>query len=325
MIAEKIAEWAKLEGFRTFHDVRTRLSIADLVKKADRCGLYCLAFQNEEAYIGLSVDIAKRFGQHRLYHTDIAAIAVKPFAKPGLDSEETRLIGSAERGGLLLRNFSKASFVRGETDFDLLVPPPAQQAWLHGTNAGFDTSFRVNDEALRRKKRRQAALVLSHPPGMVVIKLFRQFIFQCIPEPLRTESAYWSVSLTPATNAGAIWRINVNWQEVGILLHFEEGFTACFQVRKSLLDTSAIADALPEVELAEFAYRPGGADQIRVCIDDDHSGSKIGRLLEMAAFQCAMKPLVLDLMRKGPNNFASSHCFQLVDAALVAIAEPVHT
>ena len=58
-------------GFEKHLFVKERQSIADCFTKKNRCGIYILHFENGEYYVGLAIDILKRFAQHRKNHSDI--------------------------------------------------------------------------------------------------------------------------------------------------------------------------------------------------------------------------------------------------------------
>ncbi|MGO9672770.1 MAG: hypothetical protein ACLPSF_01115 [Methylocella sp.] len=128
--------------------------------------------------------------------------------------------------------------------------------------------------------------------------------------------SFWSASCFPQTSHSALFfgRINVNWQEVLGAFIEENKLTCAFQVRRSIIDKKH--QPWPAtVRFANFAYAAGGADQIRLIVQETRPGD-ILEVIRDPIFRGAAKDFNLNFMRKGATNFARHHCFDLADAIL---------
>lgn len=76
-------------GFTRTYEIQDRHTIADLFPKR-RSGLYVLHFNNGEFYVGKSVDVTKRYLQHRQNHHDIHKISFRSLAARSLHLCEER-------------------------------------------------------------------------------------------------------------------------------------------------------------------------------------------------------------------------------------------
>lgn len=61
-------------GFPQFRQVTNRYSVAEMFKLGHRSGVYVLKFDDLSYYVGISIDVVKRFSQHRMRFDDIAAL-----------------------------------------------------------------------------------------------------------------------------------------------------------------------------------------------------------------------------------------------------------
>ena len=304
-------------GFSPFEDVRSRPSIADLFPRSRRCGLYALSFGNGEGYIGRTIDVVRRFAGHRANHEDIVEIAFRPLTADLQDREERAAIATCEQAGMLLRNVQFASVVLGETDLDLVISPAEQSAWLKKDVAGNSSSDRVDDSNLRRKYRRRFDELCRDNHWAALGPILQAYAATCIPAPAKTELSFWSISCLPGVGssyARMLARININAQEVFGAFAERNSLGCAFQVRKSIIDRAKLRWP-PWVEVTPHRYAPGGHDQVRLTIWDENPGD-ILRLVAVPAFRSAAKDFNLNLMRKGANLNARSHCFDLADVLL---------
>jgi hypothetical protein len=114
-------------GFQKPFFVKGRYSVADLYKPKERCGIYVLHFENDQSYVGLAVDVVRRYAQHKKNHPDIRALSFKRVAEKKLQEEEKRIAQMLQTEGFRLRNIQLVSIVEGETDFDLIMPVDEQE------------------------------------------------------------------------------------------------------------------------------------------------------------------------------------------------------
>ena len=68
--------------------VEGREAIANLFPLDKRCGIYVLHFANSMAYVGQSVDVTRRYIEHRRNHNDIVEMSFKQIKRSDLDLVE---------------------------------------------------------------------------------------------------------------------------------------------------------------------------------------------------------------------------------------------
>jgi hypothetical protein len=313
-------------GFPPEYLVAGRSSIADLVR-SKKCGLYVLRMADGSIYAGQSVNIADRYVDHRRTHGYIEAMTFRSVPARSLDQEETALIRALEGAGLSMLNIvDTSSFAsRKQTGFGRLIDEAQQRAWAEGSSTPTDSSDRSQDPEHRLKYRKRYEKLLGLPHASSVLKIVELYGREAVPLPKATERAYWSISCLPYfPKTRTLVRVNVNWQEV--FAAFQEGrdVTALFMLPISDFTTDGTSnikrldgDFLARfstksapVEIEDFQYRAGGADQFRLWIP---SARSIVKFMTTRRAVRAVRYFNLNLMRKGANPYSSSHCYDLAD------------
>ena len=309
-------------GFPAWHEVRGRLSVADLYKRQERCGIYMLGFENGERYVGKSVDVVTRFNQHRKTHADLSHLTFRRVPKAQLDQVEQHHIHHLGTLGLRLRNIDHVSVVSGERDLDLVVSPDEQEQWLMGEGGDLAGSQpHVEDAGLRRRYQRRFERFLTLPDAQDALFVLGVYLAVAVPFYRRTELSFWAVSCLPDTRAPegstTLLRVSLNMQEVFGLFTSEEGLWGQFHLAASPYQEALGPDWLAELgrrgwQASEHAYAPGGQDQFTLV------GENFGGLMELLTewpHMNAMGLMNLRLMRKGATYYGRYHCLDLVDAA----------
>ena len=96
------SRWLEQLGF-TRPLLFTELQLFEtLLARTSRCGIYVLHMVDGQYYVGQSVDVVKRLGQHRRRFEAIERISFKPVArtKAQLDLAEIEAIQTLEAAGL---------------------------------------------------------------------------------------------------------------------------------------------------------------------------------------------------------------------------------
>jgi hypothetical protein len=203
--------------FETHIDVTHRLSIADCLAKSKRCGIYMLAYADGTYYIGLSVDMARRFVEHKKARPDIVRVGIKPVGKRELDGQETAHIREAEAAGIPLTNRAKVTHIQGETDLDLGLNPEEQEEWIGETLSFWDEERQIDDDAQRRRYAHRFEQFTANEHADTVLDLLKHYVAECVPASWRTELSFWSVSCMPGTNKSSWPRlaaVSINKMEV---------------------------------------------------------------------------------------------------------------
>lgn len=223
-------------GFPPWTEVRGRASVADLYRPGRRCGIYTLGFETEERYVGQTVDVVRRFSQHRKTHADITHITFQPCAAQELDQTERHCIHTLEAAGVALRNIALMSVVSGERDLDLVLSPDEQAAWLNDHDAIEKGGERIQDDALRKRHRRKYERLLTLPHAQEALLTLGLYLNTTLPAPRRTELTFWMVSCLPygvGREETLYARVSLNMQEVFSLIGFPEGLSATFHLART--------------------------------------------------------------------------------------------
>ncbi|MBA2527293.1 MAG: hypothetical protein H0V18_16160 [Pyrinomonadaceae bacterium] len=304
-------------GFSRWKYVQGRASIADLFKPGRRCGIYVLRFSNEEFYVGQAVDVTRRYAQHRKIHADIEQMAFKQMPRGKLDEEERSLIWRLERQGWPLRNVIGPSIPRGESDFDLVMPPEEQERWLGDLGYADESGERLIDPELRRRFRGHFQRFLGLPRAEEALDVLRTYVKVGIPAIRRGEVSFWACSCLPTKDVYS--RVNLYWQEVFTVSTSLNDLRFSFHLARSPLvkafgsNESPLLKRHPTLRYIDHRYGPGGQDQTNYEV----RGAKAAK--ELLADEDVLRGIRLfnlRLMQKGPSNFGRYHCMDLADRLL---------
>lgn len=279
--------------------------------------------------MGQAKDVTRRYLNHRKTYADLTHLTFKSIPQEELDAEEQRCIHTLEAAGMLLRNFSHMSVVRGERPFDEVVTPNEQERWLQADQELVDDGPHVLDESLRRRQRHKFEQFMTLPHAQDALLLLGLYLVNTLPFPRRTEQDFWIVTCLPygvAKNAGAgtvYCRVTVNMQENMSIYGNEDGLDISFHTAISPLKEQMGDDWKEQLEEGQYEvtghqYKVGGQDQTEFFAFGREHAEIV--LTEAATLQ-AMAVLNLRLMRKGGSYQPGSHCPQLVDAAVTAVEE----
>lgn len=304
-------------GFSRGEYVQGRASIADLFKPGRRCGIYVLRFSNGEFYAGQAVDVTRRYAQHRKTHADIEQLTLKEVPKGKLDEEERSLIWGLEREGWPLRNVTFASIPKGESDFDLVMPPEEQERWLGDLGCADEGGERLVDPELRRRYRGHFQRFLEMRHAEEALEVLRTYVKVGIPAIRRGEVSFWACSCLPTD--GVYSRVNIYWQEVFTVSTSLNDIRFSLHLARSPLEKalgnreSPLLRRHPTLRHTGHRYAPGGQDQTSFEI----KGAEVAKeLLADEDVLRGIRLLNLRLMQKGPCAYGRYHCMDLADRLL---------
>lgn len=205
-------------NFPDFVWVYCRPTIADLFKPNRRCGIYVLHFRNNEFYVGLAVDVIRRFVQHTKIHQDIQEIAVVKISPDNLNDLEEHIVKTLEQKKIKLRNINLTSLAKGEKDLDLLIPTSEQDKWLSNRVVNKLGEHLINQpEQQDRYEIKFRQLVKQKYFASDILPFLQEYFKKCIIQPARTELSFWGVTALPSspnTYFKVINRVNLFWCEV---------------------------------------------------------------------------------------------------------------
>jgi hypothetical protein len=301
-------------GFSPWRYVQGRASIADFFKPRRRCGIYVLGFSNGEFYAGQAVDVTRRYAQHRKTYDDIEQLAFKPLPRSKLNEEERSLIGLLEQEGWPLRNITIVSLHKGESDFDLVMPPEEQERWLNDLDYTEDGGERLVDPELRRRYQGRFQRFLERPHAEEALAVLQTYVGTTIPAIRRGEVSFWSCSCLPTDNVYS--RVNIYWQEVFTVFTSMNTLRFSVHLARSPLEevfgnsVSPLLKRHPTLKHIDHHYVPGGQDQTSFEI---RGGRAAKQLLADEVVLRAIRLLNLRLVQKGPCTYGRFHCMDLAD------------
>lgn len=311
-------------GYVDAQDVTSRTSVADVFSTKSRCGVYVLKFHNGEFYAGKTKDIARRYGQHRNTHNDISLLYFRSMLESDISSFERELIWELERRDFRLRNIEFTSMPKGESDFDDIMDLELQKKFSTDPSFCFFGNDRNNDEIIRSKNDRRVSRLMHYNVYPDASGMLKSYLLNCVPALLTSEMSFWSATCMPdyaQTNGGVFIRVNAFWQEVFNIYSFDESlYCSIFMCRapivkkfgSGLVGANRFRRAFDDVQIGERRYAPGGQDQISIIA----SKASLAQLLSDSVILLAVRVFNMRLMKKGPNNFARSHCYAMIDQIL---------
>jgi hypothetical protein len=252
--------------------VTGRSSIADLYHLGQRCGIYVLLFGNDQAYIGKSLDVVRRYAEHVRVHDDIESISFRPTRPEELDLSEQEMIRLVERSGHRLRNIVYSALPPVESDFDLVMSPEEQNQWLSDPNCIDAAGPRIVNSDLRGKHAAKYHRLQTISGLSEIIAKVRHYVVRGIPAIRRGELSFWSISCLPAYHDREItllMRLHVNWQEVLTVFREKESgldFFSLHVAKEPIEKDAELSSELPGLEIEDHWYAPGGHDQVNLIV-----------------------------------------------------------
>lgn len=331
------APWSRLagEGFAAPLSVGGRTSLADLFPKSRRCGIYVLGFADGCYYAGKSVDVVKRFAQHRAYHADIECIAFRRCGKRELSDCESHTIRMLEESGHHLRNRLIVELPNLETDFDAIMDRQAQDRWLSDHVFSDLEGQRAEDAALRKRSDARVETLLAIKEAKGLFPPVGRFLLEAVPATFRSEITFWSASCLPyGVNTGPDIRINVGFQSVldagrrdnqgGLYWSWWIPRRLAEQVMNMTFEAGRTYDIKSKrrqtAQVLPSRLKHGGLDQVMF---DCWSDELVHQMLNDTEFLLGLRRFTMGLVRKGPCPMSRSHHPALVDHLVEKEAERI--
>lgn len=321
------------------------------IEAARVAGIYTLEFSNGDVYVGQSVDVADRFtqhvhgGSHHAPWSDAIAITIDPCSRADLNRREWDTIRQQQRLGAHLRNRTFNFGFEGRSPLDDYIEPEDQKHWAC-SDASFDVaSFRAAASDPRGALRLDSSAVGRLPwpwaktdedvtlAGAAIWDLAT--VIERIPDAVRQERRYWTVSDSPRTAGGRLLTLSVGALEMlyvptnpAFVERTLEGRTCTLSVINlpagSITDESGrvgtgIAPFLQELDatvVRHHGYKLVDVDALEIPTGHLHE------LFERPEIGDAFSAMCLNLMRKNQSGlFRRWHAHDLALAAYEEIAE----
>ena len=215
-----------------FPEFRPSNELMNELKKAPahrRCGVYIHAFKGgRDFYVGISVDVRKRYMTHLKNFPDIESSTVIQVPADRQFAIEFDLIGDLMRVGVPLRNLLRPDLAYSEEDVKLIVDELSSLDCVSDTASFYRGLQQVKDPVLERSLNAQHPLTKKFEQmkahalySKFVSQVFARYIRTCIPLPALAERTFWTVSCMnpglypkPSHKIKVLVRVNVTRPEV---------------------------------------------------------------------------------------------------------------
>ena len=319
------------EGFTAFKD---SLALMDEIAERgpdQRSGIYVHFFAGEEEwfYLGLSVDVRKRYHQHIKNHTDIIKSAWLPAPEDQLVALELKYLGLMQSHHANLRNILKHREDYRWEDFREIFEDGHGEKWLQSPLPDL-TPYEKSDKELEVNYAKRFAELRAHPDfSEDMLDLINHYVRHFILFPSKSDQMFWNLTcLTPGgyskpyEKLTAFLRINIHMPEVftAILNEHYEGSPRMafnFHVAKDQFTKEDLARYREEWGLKGHPgnYSATGGRQIQFVTNNLEDA---WTLVADPVFRRAAKVSNLRLMRQGllARALSQAHCLPLAKAAL---------
>jgi hypothetical protein len=328
----KVIETDLMEaGFTAFRD-STELMDELAVRGPDgRSGIYVHFFAGEEEwfYLGLSVDVRKRYQQHIKNHTDIIKSAWLSVPKDDLVAMELKYLSLMQGHNANLRNILKHREQYRWEDCREIFEGGHGDRWLEQTGPDQTPYAKVDKELEANYAKRYAEFKAHAEFDEQLLDLLNYYLRNFVPMPTKTDQMFWNVTCLnpggynkPFDQLIAFLRVNIHMPEVFTLILNEtyEGtpkLTFNFHAAEDQLSDEDIEryNADKQLALNRGNYASTGGKQVQFSLHDIGTAWKLFR---DPVFQRAVKVSNLRLMRMGllARRLSQSHCLPLAKEAL---------
>jgi|HigsolmetaAR202D_1030399.scaffolds.fasta_scaffold00003_62 hypothetical protein len=307
----------QLEFAQTFN-VRQRSSINDLLPEGKRTGLYILHLSDDSYYVGMSLDVCKRFQQHRLRFDNIERLSFRRLPKRValLRAKEREVIHTLDSYDVPLHNKVHITLPYGSSEFDILLTPEEQQVWLEsGQNpSDMHAAQRPQIEAHKLLSDQHKLRILAQlPEHKAICQLLKTYITSTVPAYFRSEGRFWALSCLPSTFGGERASV-VNMSTMEAFVVFRDG--TCFINLADSVFSQAYSDQeflarYPATTINATHYQAAGFDQVNIhCYDPATSLA----VIQDPHIQAAARLLNLSLVRQQATLHGRAHTPGLVSA-----------
>lgn len=218
-------------------ELEPAMSISALINNQRR-GIYVLEFEDGSRYVGQSVNVVNRFATHvhgSTHHkgwTDVVAIQFREMPVGDLNEAEYQEIVRQKSLGFELRNKVFNLGHKQPSKFDDVVTVEEQHHWAlgHGNYELANLDQRLSETpSAPSKLKSQVPSLVSDAIYLAVLDDLAYCLSNIVPDAVKLESTYWTISDSPSTSGGRFATLNVGALELAyfprILVDDPEGLT----------------------------------------------------------------------------------------------------
>ena len=287
-----------------------------------KSGVYILAFDDGDRYLGQTIDIVTRVGGHRRCWDDITCVDFLPALPRELDAAFSEC---EARFGPLNRTrfgekFARKAKKRKAEDLD---PFTGRIRWMEENLAEGDVSRPPEVPDQRERTRPNFDRLGAHPDYRELCRLVTLYLDRVVPAPPATERRNWVITSMPSTARTKVWHrlicLSVNNVEaltIGEQFDGEQWTVAGFM--------SAAATTKPTGSLLPIEARRKGGYVAPAYYQTVGEVSQIGfdslsalkPLLDSDRVLDLVAELVMRLMWRGTGLYGRFHDYNLADVVL---------
>lgn len=313
---QSVERWLAYCGFGRFRSVDGRTGVERQFPRL-RSGIYVLAYKDGGYYVGLTIDVRRRFRQHVASKRPIAAIAFRPVSAQRQDEYESKTIAMLNCAGAPVENTAKmtesgAPAVGGGISQEDLGKWLRDHDWndLGGVTP---KAMRPNSDIEERYRNE----FLPLPVAQDIIDFYAEYVRRCIIAPKRTVPYKWNVTCLPSTNYSmgkSYSLLNVGSQAVVFI--DRKGPVVELWLKKSVF-RRAHDRGIPRLKrlAPSVAEHPAylialGDDQLRLSV----KLSEASALLKDGGVTRSIRALVVHnngMNQSGSSMFSRFHCYGL--------------
>ena len=298
---------------------------------AERSGIYVHFFAGAEEwfYLGLSVDVRKRYQQHIKNHTDIIKSAWLPAPAEALVALELKYLSLMQSHQAKLRNILKHRDDYRWEDFKDIFEGGQGERWL-ATAVPDRSPYTKVDQELEANYAQRFVDFKAHPDySDELLDLLNFYVRNFIFLPTKSDQMFWNMTcLNPGLYTKPYDRLTAF---VRINIHMPEAFTVVLNEDyenepRLKFNFHAAKDQFTSADLARYQqdwslrahpgnYASTGGKQLQF---GANNLADAWTLLHDPVFQRALKVSNLRLMRMGllARRLSQSHCLPLAQAVL---------
>jgi len=278
--------------FESTEFIPTKLNFSEFLNDV-KTGIYILEFNNQEYYIGQSVNIYSRIKSHQKTYNDILKIYCKGCLKEELYKEECKMIAIFEQNSIRLRNLKQISFENHFSEEHYLK-------WKTDLEYNHIKGKKFDNQAIRDKYRSRFEIFKRHKDFNIIAKFLNLYIKRTIPNYIAGEYNYWSLSCLPNyPNKGeSLCRININNVPVLSLFDDDDGAVVIMLYASKFPFLNFIDDGGLVFSLVKTI--PSFRIELRDAFEESAKGDDIAIFFNLENYEAALNN---DLILSSIRNF----------------------
>ncbi|MSU74601.1 GIY-YIG nuclease family protein, partial [Candidatus Kaiserbacteria bacterium] len=224
-------------GFPPFRSVDGKTSVRHIFPEA-RSGIYVLAYKDGGYYVGLSIDVTKRFEQHVVSKRPIAAITFRTVHKARQYVTESETISILQDMGVKVANTEKMIPKDTGGTITKTLSSKDLDRWLN-TDSWNDLAGKASAAPRSHSdiEERYGSKFLTRQDAGDILDFYADYVKKCIIKPFQTAPDKWNITCLPSTSYSfgkCLSMLNVGGQTAAYVADDRGEITVGMFVKKSV-------------------------------------------------------------------------------------------